>query len=1309
MKKKTSKKYFSYFCDKKIHIFLSLFCFVLAGSFLSALFLHLAKSANFSYNEDFTTTAYKDNVTTTGAWNVNLKEATLLGNTWVDVEESKDSPSILTGVIRDFALNSFNNPYVVLESAGEIYFTKWTPGVGWTDMWNNPGYDNISQTVGGSDYPQLLIDNLDNPYVIWNEYVSGNAEIYFSKWTPGTGWTDMLNNPGNENISNTAGNSAIINPSVRHPFFQLDSNNFPYVIWLEGYGYSREVYFRKWTLGSGWTKLNGLAGYDNLSGSGAESPNLKLDNNDKPYVIWQLGSNVFFTKGTFGGICGVGITCWTNMAGTILGSENISNTNHADQPYLQLDLSGASVPYVAWIDSSTGYAETYFTKWTAGTGWTTMAGNKICHFGTNNGTVCLSDLNCTGGGKCKGFNNVSNTNFHAIDPRLSVDTNTIPYNPYITWLDDSIVPERIIFISKWTLGTGWTDMAGNLGHDNITPNFESTHNDLRIDSLGNPNIAYQQLGEGFTIHFTKWNGLTWTGGDGLDRDGNPSTFENDFIGDGAMPFMVLDSNDIPYINFYYGPAITKWLPTFKLSSIIQSTNINGYGGNVPKATLNATEILNGQTINYFLSNDGGATWEAVTNGVEHVFANNNGTDLRWQAQLTSVNPNITPIIDDLSIDYESLASFSAMPASLPSAPSNLSCQAISSDIIRWNFTDTASNETGFKLYGPEGLILDTEPNIVTDLSYLDETNLQPNTQYQDRYVKTFNGAGESAASNTVSCYTLANVPLPLIIGETTGDSIVVKIDSRDNNSPITEYAIKELNSNQYINPDGTFSLTENWQTHANWGGENGIAVSGEPLPETQILNSNINAQFKISLIPGQTYSFAIKARNGDGVETAISGGTSSMTQTPTPTPTQTPTPTPMPSPTPLLVTPTPTPSPSPTPPTTPPETPPIIPPTTPPTTPPATPPIIPPTIPPATPPSPPIVPVIPPAPVSSPLVPGGGLPVIGSIIRTINQNETVQYIQAKFLDNPKVEQTSQNVVTPVLVILAALNTVPAALAITANVLPYLHLVFIEPFLLLFRKKRKKWGIVYDALTKLPIGLAVVRLYSKKDKRLIQTKVTDKEGRYIMIVKEPGRYYLSVTKPDYNYPTRYLRGDVQDVKYLDLYHGEEIAVKEKEGAVTANIPLDPKEKRVLTEKEAIRSYLIKNSRLVVSYLGMILALLIILIYPTAITIGSFVVHIILYIIFRRLLVPPKPKSWGIVYDEKTKAPLTYAIVRIFDIRFNKLLETQVTDTRGRYAFLVGKNQYQLLTEKQGYQKKEIKPVDLLKKETIVNLDIGLAKS
>ncbi|MCX6742909.1 MAG: hypothetical protein NT116_01610, partial [Candidatus Parcubacteria bacterium] len=64
--------------------------------------------------------------------------------------------------------------------------------------------------------------------------------------------------------------------------------------------------------------------------------------------------------------------------------------------------------------------------------------------------------------------------------------------------------------------------------------------------------------------------------------------------------------------------------------------------------------------------------------------------------------------------------------------------------------------------------------------------------------------------------------------------------------------------------------------------------------------------------------------------------------------------------------------------------------------------------------------------------------------------------------------------------------------------------------------------------------------------------------------------------------------------------------------------------------------------------------------------------------------------------------------LFDIKFNKLLETQLTDSKGRYAFLVGKNIFQLLAEKDGYQPKEIKPVDLSINNEIVNLDIALAK-
>ncbi|MBD3359959.1 MAG: hypothetical protein GF365_04610, partial [Candidatus Buchananbacteria bacterium] len=176
----------------------------------------------------------------------------------------------------------------------------------------------------------------------------------------------------------------------------------------------------------------------------------------------------------------------------------------------------------------------------------------------------------------------------------------------------------------------------------------------------------------------------------------------------------------------------------------------------------------------------------------------------------------------------------------------------------------------------------------------------------------------------------------------------------------------------------------------------------------------------------------------------------------------------------------------------------------------------------------------------------------------------------------------------------------------------------------------------------------------------------------------------------------------------LYHGEVIEANEENTVITANIPLDPVEKGAIPVKIAVRNYFINNLRLIVSYVGIVLAGLVVIIYPTVITIGALIAHIILFLIFRRLIVPPKPKSWGIVYDKETKEPLKQAVVRIFDLRFKKLLEVQVTDRKGRYAFLVGDNQYQLLSEKPGYTKETVAPVDLIKKDKIINLDIGLEK-
>jgi hypothetical protein len=52
-----------------------------------------------------------------------------------------------------------------------------------------------------------------------------------------------------------------------------------------------------------------------------------------------------------------------------------------------------------------------------------------------------------------------------------------------------------------------------------------------------------------------------------------------------------------------------------------------------------------------------------------------------------------------------------------------------------------------------------------------------------------------------------------------------------------------------------------------------------------------------------------------------------------------------------------------------------------------------------------------------------------------------------------------------------------------------------------------------------------------------------------------------------------------------------------------------------------------------------------------------------------------------------------VVRIFDKRFHKLLETQITDKDGKYAFFAGPNVYMLMADKAGYEAYHSPDLDL----------------
>ncbi len=202
----------------------------------------------------------------------------------------------------------------------------------------------------------------------------------------------------------------------------------------------------------------------------------------------------------------------------------------------------------------------------------------------------------------------------------------------------------------------------------------------------------------------------------------------------------------------------------------------------------------------------------------------------------------------------------------------------------------------------------------------------------------------------------------------------------------------------------------------------------------------------------------------------------------------------------------------------------------------------------------------------------------------------------------------------------------------------------------------------------------------------------------------------VNKPGFGFPTDHLKEQKRDGEFLDLYHGEEIAVTEAEAAIAANIPLDPESAKERPPIRVVLGRWGRTAQYVLSIAGIVVAAVVVVIQPTLWTGAILILQGLVLIFFVRLARPKKPTGWGIVYDEHTRRPLANAIVRIFEPKFNKLLETKVTDGQGRYAFLVGPAEYYATYQKPLYKMVEVRPIDRTdtKEPTFISLNVGLER-
>lgn len=270
------------------------------------------------------------------------------------------------------------------------------------------------------------------------------------------------------------------------------------------------------------------------------------------------------------------------------------------------------------------------------------------------------------------------------------------------------------------------------------------------------------------------------------------------------------------------------------------------------------------------------------------------------------------------------------------------------------------------------------------------------------------------------------------------------------------------------------------------------------------------------------------------------------------------------------------------------------------------------------------------------------------------------------------------IINPITALISAANL---ALSVSlASWYPFLLRIFLEPIQLLFGRRPKPWGVVYNSLTKQPIDLAIVRIFDSAGK-LMRTRVTDRDGRYGFLVPA-GVYSVSVTKAGLIFPSRLLGRVNYDENYGNLYYGDNINVP-RAGYINHNIPVDPIEGRMPWQR-VLRRHFRMATHNGVAFSGLIIGAAAYAVTRTNLSLVLLALHLVVFVVFRRLARGKRPRSWGKTHDVKTATILPHAVVRIFDTKYQRLLETQVSDNQGRFGFFVGKSSYRLDALKAGYK-------------------------
>ena len=250
------------------------------------------------------------------------------------------------------------------------------------------------------------------------------------------------------------------------------------------------------------------------------------------------------------------------------------------------------------------------------------------------------------------------------------------------------------------------------------------------------------------------------------------------------------------------------------------------------------------------------------------------------------------------------------------------------------------------------------------------------------------------------------------------------------------------------------------------------------------------------------------------------------------------------------------------------------------------------------------------------------------------------------------------------------STAVTTVAVTQAVAGGQVLLLFRSFPQIFGLARRKrvFGVVYDARTKKPIAHARVEMIDQFG-RVLETKFTDFDGRYAFLANVASTPSVSVSirvsKSGFTFPSFTEPTAVDTTLYENIYRGGQITPP-VEGVLNFNIPVDPIDTevssvstlswwgRAVTEKILITGFI----------LGVIVNPLNYYLLPTTLKFWLLVFFFVTNAI--RILVARRP--YGVVLDSATGKPMAFALITITD-ESGKRAGFTVSDELGRYVLNV----------------------------------------